>query len=189
MTYVLKMLKKSKYCHLKSKSHKEFEKYYHTILSLKNFDIKDVDEIICLYMIDHNKKFNQNLLKGHFNLVFNKIQDCKYIMTDMTNNTTNISWSNYLREAIDSLKKEGYLFDHINEMDIITLAHKRDLTYGFYLKHNMPAFEWKLNTLINKDEILINKFPGNWRHPINTKFNCCRKNKNLNGIRKRICFL
>ena len=46
--------KKSKYSHLKSKSHKEFEKYKH-IISLKNVDIKDVDEILYLYMIDHNK--------------------------------------------------------------------------------------------------------------------------------------
>ena len=30
-------------------------------------------------------------------------QDCKYLMTDMINNTTKISCSNYIREAI-----EGY---------------------------------------------------------------------------------
>ena len=32
--------KKSKYSHLKSKGHKEFEKYKHIILSFKNVDIK-----------------------------------------------------------------------------------------------------------------------------------------------------
>ena len=62
------------------------------------------------------------------------------------------------------------------EMDIITLAHKRDMTYDFYLKHNMPAFEWKLNAMINKDKTLINHFLQNWRHPINTKFVCYRNN-------------
>ena len=46
-------------------------------------------------------------------------------------------------------------------MDIITLAHKRDMTYDFYLKHNMSAFEWKLNAMINKDKCLINEFPQN----------------------------
>ena len=163
--------KKSKYSHLKSKSHKEFEKNKHIILSLKNVDIKDVDEILYLYMIDHNKKFTQYLLKGQFKLVFNN-QDCKYIMTDMINNTTNVSWSNYIRDAIDKLKEEGFDFNYIAEMDIITLAHKRDMTYDFYLKHNMSAFEWKLNSMINNDKNLINKFPQNWRHPINTKFNC-----------------
>ena len=125
-------------------------------------------------MKDHNKKYNQYLLKGQFKLVFNNNQDCKYLKTDMINNTTNISWSNYLRDAIDSLKKEEYHFDHIAEMDIITLAPKRDMTYDFYLKHNMPPFEWKLNAMINKDKKLINKFPRDWRHPINTKFDCYR---------------
>ena len=95
-------------------------------------------------------------------------------MTDMISNTTIISWSTYLREAIDSLKKEGYHFDYIAEMDIMTFAHKRDLTYDFYSKHIMPAFERKLNALINKDKNLINNFSGNWRRPINMKFNCYR---------------
>ena len=79
-----------------------------------------------------------------------------------------------MRETIDKLKEEGYDFNYIAEMDIITLAHKRDMTYDFYLKHNMPAFEWKLNAMINKDKSLINKFPRNWIHPIITRFECYR---------------
>ena len=49
--------KKIKHSHPKSKSHKDFEKYKHNILSLKNVNIEDVDEILYLYMKDHNKKF------------------------------------------------------------------------------------------------------------------------------------
>ena len=124
----------------------------------------------------HNEKINHCLLKGQFKLVFNINQDCKYLLTDMINNTKNISWSNYLREAIDNLKEEGYVFNQIAEMDIITLAHKRNMTYDFYLKYNMPAFERKLNAMINKDENLINKFPQTWRHPIIMKFNCYLNN-------------
>ena len=78
-----------------------------------------------------------------------------------------------MRDAINNLKEEGYHFNQIAEMDIITLAHKRDMTYDFYLKHNISAFEWKLNAMINKDRNLINKFPSNWRHPNNIKFDCC----------------
>ena len=125
-------------------------------------------------MQDLNKKIIHYLLKGQFKLVFNGNQDCKNIMTGLINNTTNISWSSYLREAIDSLKEEGYDFNYIAEMDIITLAYKRDMTYDFYLKHNMPAFEWKLNATINKDKNLINKIPRVWRLPINMKFDCYR---------------
>ena len=99
-------------------------------------------------------------MKGQFKLVFNN-QDCKYLLTDMIINTTNLSSSNVMRETI-----EGYDFSHIAEMDIITLAHKQ----------NMSAFEWKINQLINKDMNPINKFPRNWRHPVNTKFICYRNN-------------
>ena len=160
--------KKSKYSHLKSRSHKEFEKYKHIILSLKNTNIKDVHEIVYLYMKDYFKKYNQYLLKGQFKLVFNN-KDCKYLMTDMIKNTTNVSWSNDIRETT-----EGCDFNYIAEMDIITLAHKRDMTYDFYIKYNMSAFEWKINQLINKDKNLINKIPCDWRHPIIMKFNCYR---------------
>ena len=92
-------------------------------------------------------------------------------MTDMLHNTINISYSNYMRQAI-----EGCDFNHIAEMNIITLAHKRDMKYDHYLKHNMSAFERKLNAMINKDKNLINNFPCGWRHPINMKFNCYRNN-------------
>ena len=125
--------KKSKYSHLKSKSHKQFEKNKHIILSLENVDIKDVDEILYLYIKNHYKKFNHYLLKGEFKLVFINNQSCKYIMTGMIDNRKCISWSNYLRDAINNLKEEGYHFNYIAEMDIITLAHKRDLTFDFNL--------------------------------------------------------
>ena len=157
--------KKSKYSHLKSKSHKAFEKYKLIILSLKNIDIKDFDEKIYSYMIDHNKKFNHYLIKGEFKSVFNNNQDFKYIITAMIDNKSFVSWSNYLREAIDNIKEEGFHFNYIAEMDIITLAHKRDMVFDFYLKHIKSAFEWKLNAMINKDKNLFNKFPRNWRHP------------------------
>ena len=50
-------------------------------------------------------------------------------MTGMIDNKTFISWSNNLREATNDLKEEGYDFSHIAEMDIVTLAHKRGMTY------------------------------------------------------------
>ena len=43
---LIDITKKSKHSHLKCKSHKEFEKYKHIIISFKNIDIKDVDELL-----------------------------------------------------------------------------------------------------------------------------------------------
>ena len=79
-------------------------------------------------MKDHNKKFNQYLITSEFKLVFNNNQDCKYITTGMIDNRTFISWSNYLGGAINNLKEVRYDSNHIAEMNIITLAHKRDMT-------------------------------------------------------------
>ena len=36
-------------------------------------------------------------------------------------------------------------------MHIITIADKKDMTYDLFMKHNMCALEWKLNTMINKN--------------------------------------
>ena len=59
-------------------------------------------------------------------------------------------------------------------MHIITIANKLDMTYDFYLKHNICALEWKLIAMINKNKSLINKFPGSWRHRLNRKFESYR---------------
>ena len=83
-------------------------------------------------MKDHNKKFNHYLIEGDFKLVFDNNEDCKYIKSSMIDNRAFISWSNCLRDVISCLKQEGYHFNHIAEMDIITLAHKGDTTYDFY---------------------------------------------------------
>ena len=91
-------------------------------------------------------------------------------MTGMIHNRTFISWSHYLRDAINKLKEEGYHFNYKAEMDIMTLAHKRDITYNFYIKHIMHAVEWKLNAMITKDKNLIYKFPQDREHPLNRKF-------------------
>ena len=117
-------------------------------------------------------------MKGEFELVFNDNQDCNYIITSMIDNTTFISWSNYLREAISNLKEERYDFNHIAEMDIVTLAHKRDKTYDSYLKHKMSDFEWKLKAMINKDNFFKNHFPQDWLHSIITKFERYRNSNN-----------
>ena len=103
------MKMKNKYSHLKVKSHKKFENYKHIILSAKNIDIKDVDEIFYLYMIDHNKKFNNYLIRGEFKLVFNDNQDCNFLTTGMIDFKTCISWSNYLRDLLDNLKEVGFI--------------------------------------------------------------------------------
>ena len=73
-------------------------------------------------------------------------------------------------KAIIDFKNEGYKFIHIAEMNIITIGDKLEVSYGFYIKHNIPAVDWKLNTMTNKSERLINKVNRNWAHPLIRKF-------------------
>ena len=91
-------------------------------------------------------------------------------MSKLFDNTTMVSWLIFLGKVISDFKDKGYTFNHIAEMQIITIAHKMDMSYDFYIKHNLHAVEWKINAMINKNKNLINKFPRNWRHPFNKKF-------------------
>ena len=59
-------------------------------------------------------------------------------------------------------------------MNIITVSNKLDMSYAFYIKHTMCAVEWRLNAMINKNKVLINRFDRNWRHPLNRKFESYR---------------
>ena len=59
-------------------------------------------------------------------------------------------------------------------MNFIIVCNKMDMTYDFYMKHNRPAVEWKLNELINKNKNLINNLPATWLHPLNRKFKSYR---------------
>ena len=55
-------------------------------------------------------------------------------------------------------------------MQIITIASKMDMTYDFFIKHNICAQDRKLNAMITKNKSLIIVFIQNWRHPLSRKF-------------------
>ena len=55
-------------------------------------------------------------------------------------------------------------------MNIETIANKMDISYDFYIRHNVHNVEWKLNAMINKNKKLTNEFIRNWRHPFIRSF-------------------
>ena len=55
-------------------------------------------------------------------------------------------------------------------MKNIKIADKMDMSYDFYIKHNMLAVEWKSNAMINKNKNLTNNLNRSWRHRLNRKF-------------------
>ena len=141
----------SKYKHFKSKSNQEFDKCKRIILSYKDIDINNVDEAFYLYIIEQNKKFDYYLIKCESKLVVNDYEYCPYVMSNVGDKKMT-SWKNFFMKVIDDFKEKGYTFSHIAEMHIIRLANKMDMSYDFYIKHNMCALEWKLNAMINKKQ-------------------------------------
>ena len=171
----LKIIKtKNKYKHCKSKSHIEFDKCKDIILSHKDNDVNDVDEAFHLYIIEHNKKFDSYLMKCEFDVVFNYNQYCPYVTSKLLDNKAMVPWKIFLKRLIDDFKDKGYTFNQIAEILCITKAKKLDMSYDFYIKHNMHAIEGKLNALINKNKSLINKINRDWRNPLNRKFESYR---------------
>ena len=79
----------------------------------------------------------------------------------------------FFEKVIDDFEDKGYE-SHIAEMHFITTANEMNMAYDFYFKHNIHAVEWKTNSMINKNKSSINKFPPNWRHPLNKKFEIYR---------------
>ena len=75
-----------------------------------------------------------------------------------------------MEKVIDDFKNKGYNFNHIEEMNIMTVSNKMDMPYDFYIKHNMHMIERKLNAMKNKNKNLMNKFNETWRHRLNRKF-------------------
>ena len=165
---------KSKYMRVKSKSHKNFGKCEHIVLFMKNIDVKNVDEAFYLHIIEHNKKFDYYLVKCQFILVFLNYEYSPYIMSKLSNNKTMKSWKKFLGKVIEDFKDKGYNFNQIPEMHIVTIANKLDMTYDFYVKHIICAFEWKVKAMINKRKTLINKLNHNRRHPLNRIFESYR---------------
>ena len=67
------------------------------------------------------------------------------------------TWEKFIENVIKDFKNEGYNFNHIAEMNVITIANKMEMSYDFYIRHNMHASEWKPLTMINKNKTLIKK--------------------------------
>ena len=80
------------------------------------------------------------------------------------------SWKSSLEVVTNDFNNEGYTFDRIHEINTITKADIKEMTYDFYINHNMCALEWKLNAMINKNNNLINKLDRSKHHPLIRKF-------------------
>ena len=104
---------KSKNKHFLSNIHKEFDKCKHTKLTKENPNINNIDELFHAYISERNKKINYYRMKCEFILVFNNIQYCPYVTSELKNNRTMYCWNNLLENMIIDFKNKAYKFNKI----------------------------------------------------------------------------
>ena len=121
----------SKSKHFKPDIHKELDECKHSLLSLKEIDVEDVDEAFYLYICEHNKKCYYHHLNCQFILAFLKYQHCPYMTFKLSDNKTMIAWSDFSKKIFNDFKDEGYTLNNIGGLHIITIANKLDMSYGF----------------------------------------------------------
>ena len=87
-------------------------------------DINNVDEVFYVNIIQLNEQYDHYLKKCHFKLVFIDKQNSTYVKSNLFDIKTMISWKNYLENVIDVFGKRGYKFNHIEELNVITISKK-----------------------------------------------------------------
>ena len=165
---------KSKSKHFKSRNHIDLDKQKHIKITIDNPNINNIDERFYSHINEYINKYEFYLVRCEFKLCFINKESYGIVTSNLTDNKTTVSWKIFLENKINNLKNDGYDFSHISEMIITIVCNKMDMTYDFYMKHNMPAVEWKINQIIHRDKNLINKFPLSWIHPLNRKFKSYR---------------
>ena len=92
------------------------------------------------------------------------------IETSPHNSRITTSSGYLLNDTIKDIEIQGYTFDRIDEFNFITTADKMDMTYYFYIKHNICAFELKLNLILAKNPYLIISHKRSHNHPLIRKY-------------------
>ena len=165
---------KSKSRHFKSNNHKNLDSHKHIKITINNPNKENIDKIFYTHIKEYDSKNEFYLVRCQFKLCFFDKEDYGIASSELTDNKTKFSLKIFVENAVNNLKNEGFDFSHISQMNIIIVCNKMDMTYDFYMNHNMPAVEWKINQLINKDKNLINKVPTSWIHPLNRKYKSYR---------------
>ena len=140
---------KSKSRHFKSNNHKILDKHKHIKLTINNPETDNIDKIFYSHINEYDKKYDYYLVRSEFKLYYISTEDYGIASSILTDNKTMVSWKIFEEKTINNFKNKGFDFSHISQMNIIIVCDKMDMTYDFFMKHNMHAVQWKLNQIIN----------------------------------------
>ena len=115
-------------------------------------------------------KKNLFLAKCDFKLIFNNDLSKPILNETDFYHTTLINLRRYLLNKIDNFIEKGYIFSHIEEMNITTINDKMFMTYNYYITCPMRAVELKLNMILSKNPHFIESLNRSHLHPLIQKF-------------------
>ena len=156
-------------------SHTQTEKLFRIKPTIKSPKFFVIDKISNEYIFNHNEKYSIFLIKCDFELFFNN-DFSKSILheTDFYHKTTFMNLKRFLLYHIDNFIDKGYIFSHIDEMNITTIKDKMYMTYNHYITRPMPAVELKLNMIVSKNPHLIKSLNRSQIHPSIRKYSYIR---------------
>ena len=115
------------------------------------------------------------LVKCDFKLNFNNdVLKPMLIETDFYHKTSIINLKRNLLYEIENFIEKGYIFSHIDEMNITTINDKMFMAYDYYITRPMPAIELKLNMISSTNPHLIQSLNRSHIHPWIQKYSYIR---------------
>ena len=121
----------SKCSHLKALSFEEFDRFKHEKPTIKNPHIIKINNIIDTFINEYDKKYDFYLIKYDFKLVFKTYENSPHLKSSLSNSKKMLYWKSVSKDEINEYKYKGYTFNRIDELNIITIADRRDMTYDF----------------------------------------------------------
>ena len=118
---------------MKALSYEEFDRFKHEKITIENSDINKTKKIIDTFIKEFEEKFDFHFKKYNFKLIFNNSQYVANIKTSPHNIRITMSSGYLLKEAFNDINNQGctFTFDRIDELNIIAIADKIDLTNDF----------------------------------------------------------
>ena len=133
----------SKFSLLKALSYEEFDRFKHIKLTFENRDINELIDRIDSFISEHIKKYEYYLSKYVFKLVLNNCENSPHLKSSLFNSKIMFSWNIFLEDVINDYNNKGYTFDGIDELNIVTIADKMDMSLDFCNKNPMQVIEIK----------------------------------------------
>ena len=156
-------------------SHSQTEQPFRIKNTIENPNFFAIDKISNDYITTHNEKNSIFLNKCGFKLIFNSdFSKSILIETVFQHNSMFMNLKRFFLYHIDIFIDKGYIFSHINEMNITSVIDKMYITYNYYITCPMPMVERRLNMIIAKNPHLIKSLNIFHIHPLIRKYSYIR---------------